>query len=328
MGYNILIMGEPGTGKTFSIRNCNPLETVVINPLGKPLPFPETFETLDGVCNARDICNFIGVKVAEGKKLFIIDDFQYTLSIPYMGRIHEGGWDKYNDFTSNYFDIINYAKSLPDDVTVVFMSHVETLENGVTTVKLIGKLLREKITIEGLFPVVLKTGVSDGEYFFYTQNSGHDTTKSPFGMFQDFTIPNDLRYVCDRVRGRDVSPIQMSTPTPIPAVALDPIPENLDTPTRPVLRKKVLDSNPVGAKGSVDTLATPTSPTPVTSDPGHRTRRERTESMTLDHDAYFYDARNNTYVMKRTGETVDVIVGSEIVMQEITKDEFDMRALK
>ena len=33
--------------------------------------------------------------------------------------------------------------------------HLETLDNGLTTVKLIGKLLREKITIEGLFGLVL-----------------------------------------------------------------------------------------------------------------------------------------------------------------------------
>lgn len=49
---------------------------------------------------------------------------------------------------------------------VAYMTHTETLENGVTTIKLIGKLLREKITIEGLFTIVLRTGVNEGKILF------------------------------------------------------------------------------------------------------------------------------------------------------------------
>lgn len=90
------------------------------------------------------------------------------------------------------------CKELPDDVVVAYMTHTETLENGVTTIKLIGKLLREKITIEGLFTIVLRTGVNEGKYYFYTQNSGKDTVKSPMGMFPAYAIDNDLNYVVIR----------------------------------------------------------------------------------------------------------------------------------
>lgn len=78
--------------------------------------------------------------------------------------------------------------------------YLETLDNGLTTVKLIGKLLREKITIEGLFTVVLRTGVNEAKYYFYTQNSGKDTVKSPLGMFTAYAIDNDLNYVVDKIR--------------------------------------------------------------------------------------------------------------------------------
>ena len=117
-----------------------------------------------------------------------------------MNRIKETGWDKYNDFGANYFEIIDVCKDLPDDVVVVYMTHLETLDNGLTTVKLIGKLLREKITIEGLFTVVLRTGVNEAKYYFYTQNSGKDTVKSPLGMFPAYAIDNDLNYVVDKIR--------------------------------------------------------------------------------------------------------------------------------
>lgn len=200
MAQKVLIMGESGTGKSTSMRNCDPAITAVVNPVGKPLPFKNHFETLDNVTDAREIIKYMKEKVKAGKKLIVVDDFQYILAIPYMNRIKETGWDKYNDFGANYFEIIDVCKDLPDDVVVAYMTHLETLDNGLTTVKLIGKLLREKITIEGLFTIVLRTGVYEAKYYFYTQNSGKDTVKSPLGMFQNYAIDNDLNYVYDKIK--------------------------------------------------------------------------------------------------------------------------------
>lgn len=200
MAQMVLIMGESGTGKSTSMRNCDPATTAIVNPVGKQLPFRGKFDMLNSVTDARKITKYMREKVAEGKKLIVVDDFQYVLAVPYMNRIKETGWDKYNDFGANYFEIIEVCKDLPDDVIVAYLTHLETLENGLTTVKLIGKLLREKITIEGLFTVVLRTGVNEGKYYFYTQNSGRDTVKSPLGMFPAYAIDNDLNYVADKMR--------------------------------------------------------------------------------------------------------------------------------
>lgn len=200
MAEKILIIGESGTGKSTSIRNCNPATTAIVNPVGKPLPFRGKFEMLNGETDSREICRWMAEQAEAGKKTIIVDDFQYILSIPYMNRIKEAGWDKWNDFGSNYFEIIDVCSDLPDDVIVYYMSHCETLDNGITTIKLIGKLLREKITIEGLFTTVLRTQVVDGKYYFLTQNSGKDTVKSPLGMFPSYAIENDLAYVDDKIR--------------------------------------------------------------------------------------------------------------------------------
>ena len=92
------------------------------------------------------------------------------------------------------------ADELPEDVTVYFLSHIEVKEDGRQKIKTIGKMLDEKITIEGMFTTVLKTHVSDGKYFFLTQNGGNDTVKSPIGMFPTFAIDNDLTYVDEKIR--------------------------------------------------------------------------------------------------------------------------------
>ena len=202
MAEKVLIMGESGTGKSTSMRNLDPDAVAVVNPVGKPLPFrgSKRFATLNSVVESRNITKWMKEQAAAGKKIIVVDDFQYILSVPYMNRIKENGWDKWNDFGANYFEIIEVCKELPDDVVVYYLTHTETLENGVTTIKLIGKLLREKITIEGLFTIVLRTSVNEGKYYFLTQNSGKDTVKSPLGMFPAYAIDNDLKYVDDKIR--------------------------------------------------------------------------------------------------------------------------------
>ena len=200
MANKILIMGESGTGKSTSMRNFGSDEIAIVNPVGKPLPFRGKFDTLNGATESRKITQFMDKAVADGKKVIVVDDFQYILSVPYMNRIKEAGWDKWNDFGDNYFTILNHVNEMPEDVNVYFLTHTETLENGITTIKLIGKLLREKITIEGLFTIVLQTQVNEGNYYFLTQNSGKNTVKSPMGMFHDYSIDNDLMFVDDVVR--------------------------------------------------------------------------------------------------------------------------------
>lgn len=200
MAEKILIMGESGTGKSTSLRNCDPAKTAVVNPVGKPLPFRGKFDMLNSVTDSEEIIKWMKDQVKNGKKIIVVDDFQYILSIPYMKRIKEAGWDKWNDFGDNYFGIIDVCAELPEDVIVYYLTHTETLENGITTIKLIGKLLREKITIEGLFTTVLRTSVQDGKYYFLTQNSGKDTVKSPLEMFDSYAIDNNLNYVDEKIR--------------------------------------------------------------------------------------------------------------------------------
>lgn len=197
MGIPILILGESGTGKTASLRNFESEEIALVNVTGKPLPFRKYFENISGTTNFDDIAKFMK---STDKKVIVIDDCQYIMSFQYMRRIKENGWDKFNEIQSDFFNLIDLAFSLPSDVIVYFLSHIQTNDDGRQKIKTIGKMLDEKITIEGMFTTVLKTYVSDGKYYFVTQNSGADTVKSPMGMFGTFAIDNDLKYVDDKIR--------------------------------------------------------------------------------------------------------------------------------
>lgn len=202
MAQKILILGDSGTGKSASLRNFNPDDVTVISCAGKALPFKSTLNLIKPRFSklTEDVLGAMVNAIKENKKTVIVDDAQYIMSFQYMRRIKENGWDKWNDIQGDFFDILKFCDDMPETMTVYFLSHIQRGEDGREKIKTMGKMLDEKITIEGLFTTVLKTSVNDGQYVFLTQNSGMDTVKSPIGMFDTFAIDNDLAYVDAKIR--------------------------------------------------------------------------------------------------------------------------------
>jgi len=202
MSTAIMILGESGTGKSTSLRNLDPKQTMLIQVVRKPLPFRakewgywngETNKT--GNVFVTDHCEtIIRYMRKTSKKVIIIDDFQYMLANEYMRRTAERGYEKFTDIGKNAWEVITAASDLAPDVRVYILAHTET-NDGKTKMKTIGKMLDEKITPEGLFTIVLKTAVMDGNYKFITRNSGSDTVKSPMGLFDEEKIDNDLAVI-------------------------------------------------------------------------------------------------------------------------------------
>lgn len=196
MGLPVLILGESGTGKSASLRNFKPEDLLVINVANKPLPFKNKIESK----NTDDYKEIIQILKGNKKKIVVIDDSQYLMANEFMRRATEKGYEKFTEIAQNYWALVNMVKSLPQDQIIYFMAHIERDQSGNEKVKTVGRMLDEKITVEGMFTIVLKTCVSDGVYTFLTQNNGHDTVKSPIGMFSSYAIDNDLQYVDEKIR--------------------------------------------------------------------------------------------------------------------------------
>lgn len=196
MGLPVLVLGESGTGKSTSLRNFKAEDLKVINVANKPLPFKNKFESV----STDNYSKIIAELKLNKKKVVVIDDAQYLMANEFMRRATERGFDKFTEIAQNFWNLVNSVKDLPNDVVVYFMAHIERDANGNEKIKTIGKLLDEKITVEGMFTIVLKTNVTDGVYSFLTQNNGHDTVKSPLGMFPTYAIDNDLKYVDEKIR--------------------------------------------------------------------------------------------------------------------------------
>lgn len=194
-----MVLGQSGTGKTTALRNMSPATTLLIQVISKPLSFKAKDWKLvkDGgniiVANQSDlICQAMR---KTSRPIIVVDDFQYLLATEFMERAHEKGYEKFTEMARHYYDVLTTAATLAPEKRVYLLSHTDTSDSGQTKAKTIGKLLDEKITVEGLVTIVLRTHVINGQYVFSTQNSGSDTVKTPLGLFEDEHIPNDLMAV-------------------------------------------------------------------------------------------------------------------------------------
>lgn len=223
MAQKLMILGPSGTGKSHSIKYLDSTKTVVICPDRKELPFKGSTKMYKAVYKAGGgpsaKGNFIPIntmkEVREDIRLIaekrpeietvIIDTVTYAMIDSVMREIKTKGYDKFNEFADELYQLVNDIPAMRENLTVVFMAHVENeTTDGIpsTSFKIpAGRFTKEKIVPEGLFTIVLYTEskIVDGKpsYYFRTQTNGIDTCKSPEGMFPDLRIENNLQYVLD-----------------------------------------------------------------------------------------------------------------------------------
>lgn len=210
MSLPVLIMGRSGSGKTYSLKNFPPEEVGVISVEKGRLPFrsdikviripkygagSEQAESYAAINRAKYTWLMGAIQSAKVKRI-VIDDSQYLLANEFFDRAAEKGYEKFTSIAANFRGLIHFVNELEDDEKIVyFLHHTETDPNGFEKCKTIGKMLDEKLTVEGCFDIVLYCQ----EYKFFTQTNGQSTAKSPEGMF-DLEIPNDLKAVDDAIR--------------------------------------------------------------------------------------------------------------------------------
>lgn len=197
MAVLVMVIGQSGSGKSTSLRNFKDNEAFVINVSGKPMPFKNNGVKVWRSTNYQNITKAISEAPS---KSIIIDDSTYLMTTEFMRTAQIKGYDKYTEMACNFYNLLQAAAALPEDKIVYFLGHVDLDANGNERFKTIGKMLDEKVTLEGWFTIVLKTVVQDGTYQFSTQTNGHDTVKSPMGMFDSQLIDNDLKAVDTAIR--------------------------------------------------------------------------------------------------------------------------------
>ena len=209
MGLPVLCIGRSGSGKTYSLKNFTASEVGVISVEKGRLPFKSDIKPVrvPAYENSADINTYAQANAAKYSWIqqaiknakvntIVIDDSQYLLVNELFDRAAEKGYDKYVQMAANFRNLIHFINTNVDDNKIVyFLHHSEADTDGREKVKTIGKMLDEKLTVEGCFDIVLYCQ----DHKFYTQSNGQSTAKSPEGLFE-LEIPNDLKAVDRAIR--------------------------------------------------------------------------------------------------------------------------------
>ena len=202
MGVPVLIIGKSGQGKSTSLRNFGEEEISLINVSKKPLPFQKKFKKTIETDDYNKIHQLLDKSSSDS---IVIDDASYLITNMFMNKHSSAGggnavYQLYNNLGDEFWRLIEHIKSLPPNKVVYVIMHEERSEFGDVKPKTIGKLLDDKVCIEGMFTIVLRCIADKGRHFFRTQTDGMDVAKTPMGMFADFEIDNDLKLVDGVIR--------------------------------------------------------------------------------------------------------------------------------
>lgn len=202
MAEFVLIFGKSGSGKSRSLINLNPEEYLLINVTGKRLPFKgkPKYEY-----KGTDYNKILYCLKKNPTKIAVIDDAGYLMTEQFMSghskpKSGSSSFDLYNDIADRFYDLIKFIKALPENQIVYVMMHEETSDFGDTRLKTIGKLLDQKVCIEGLSSIVLRCVTLEKQHYFLTRTDGMDITKTPEGLFDEEKIENDLKAVDSAIR--------------------------------------------------------------------------------------------------------------------------------
>ena len=193
-----MILGESGSGKTYSLKHMDPEKVGVFSVRKGTLPFPEgkSFKI------AKKASYEVIYKVLKNPtmKTYVVDDSQYLMVNEFFRKANDSGYAKYTSIGKNFSDLLEYiAYQVPDDVVVYFLHHTQITSDGRVKAKTVGQMLDNYLTLEGCVDVVLLAQTDGQTHYFMTQSDGSNTAKSPEGMFE-LKIPNDLNFVNNRIR--------------------------------------------------------------------------------------------------------------------------------
>lgn len=196
MGVLVMVVGKSGSGKSTSLRNFEDGEAAIFNVAGKPLPFRKRLAKADR-------CGYKSIEAslrANKLRAYVVDDSTYLMQFRNFAKAKESGYGKFVDMAVEFERLLEAAMATNDDTVVYFLHHPDVDERGNVKPKSIGRMLDEKLCIEGLFPIVINCEVRNGQHVFSVEPDERGIAKAPMDMFESAVFDNDLKAVDAAVR--------------------------------------------------------------------------------------------------------------------------------
>ena len=197
MGKAIFILGESGSGKTYSVKGLDPKGTKVFSVKKGTLPFREG-KNYSIAKNATYLDVYNEMKKPQFKT-YVVDDSQYLMVDEFFRKAADTGYKKYTDIGKNFSTLLACIQEAPEDVVVYLLHHTQCTADGHIKAKTVGQMLDNYLTLEGCVDICLLAQTDGKDHWFVTQSDGMTTAKSPEGMFE-LKIPNNLGMVDKAIR--------------------------------------------------------------------------------------------------------------------------------
>jgi hypothetical protein len=141
MSSIICLAGLSNSGKSTSMKYLDPQSTFIVSCTNKQLQIPgfrkkypkvsseggklvgnwfvnSNYESIEKILN-------IVSKTRSEVTTIVIDDANYLLSNETFQNALTKGYEKFTVMAKNYYDLIQFCQNLRDDLTVIFVTHVE-----------------------------------------------------------------------------------------------------------------------------------------------------------------------------------------------------------
>ena len=193
----VLIMGASGTGKSFSFRNLPPEETAIVSVAKSELPFRNKTGLIFVECD--DYSKIANAIQNTKKRIICLDDTGYLMQFENFDKAMIKGYDKHTEMAKHYADLLKTIRKL-DGEKIVYMTIHEDIIDGIAKPKTTGKMINDNLCIEGLLNIVFRSVIKEGEHVFQTRSAGDSVAKTPYEMYEEEFIPNDLAEIDKTIR--------------------------------------------------------------------------------------------------------------------------------
>ena len=195
MARLIFVLGHPGTGKSSSLRNFKKDELGYVTVTGKELPFKTDIKPVV----ARTSKEVTALVEKSKKSILVVDDVNYIFTRQVFGRSQEKDqFQVFRDIGNDFYKLMETIINKPTDQNIYLFGHIELNDHNLVQLKTAGNTIRNNIAPEGLTNIVLESVNDLGEFVFKVKADGSGV-KSPMDMFEDGSIPNDLKIVNEKI---------------------------------------------------------------------------------------------------------------------------------
>lgn len=191
----IFVLGNPGTGKSTSLRNMKKEDVSYITVTGKELPFRTTIKPVP-VRTMEEVHQMV---LASKKSIVVIDDVNYLFTKEVFGASEKTDkWDTYDKISKDFYKIVQSILNKDTDQNFYLFGHLEDPDSSTLALKTLGQATRKNNNPEGWTNIVFQSDVELDEFVFKVKTDGTGV-KAPMEMFDTATIPNDLKIVNEKI---------------------------------------------------------------------------------------------------------------------------------